>query len=443
MGGAPRSPWNTEVAIRSAQNPLHAMIRPSSLPVSTLVKTSTKEGGDNAQDGCCIYNRSFWSAFTANTLVAITLGLTYRYADFVAYLGGTELHLGWIVGVGMVGSVATRLWLGAGIDRHGPRIMWLASLALLTISSLAHLAIAKHDGVAIYLVRIAFSTALAGVWSASTTFVSARVAVPRMAEVIGMLGTSGFLGIMLGTQLGDWLCAGVNGNRGPIDRMFIAAGLFAAAAAPFAWLATQGYVRPADHARGPLLPVVRRHQTGMALVLGLVAGAAISLPATFLRAYAAEVHIVRIGLFFAVCAMVALISRVTARRLPQRLGLPRMIVFGFAAMAAAQLTFIPVSKEWHLIVPGLLAGLAQAILYPTIVTASSSPFPSRYRGLATTLILAAFDLGQVVGAPAAGAVLHYSQALGLPSYPSMFVAMAAALVLTGAWYAVWCARPRS
>ncbi len=419
------------------------MIRSLTSLGSTPVKSDAEEGDGNTQDACRIYNRSFWSAFTANTLVAITLGLTYRYADFVAYLGGTELHLGWIVGVGMVGSVATRLWLGAGIDRHGPRIMWLGSLALLTISSLAHLAIGQYDGVAIYLVRIAFSTALAGVWSASTTFVSARVAVPRMAEVIGMLGTSGFLGIMLGTQLGDWLAAGVHGNRGPIDRMFIAAGLFAAAAAPFAWLATRRHVRPADRARGPLLAVVWRYQTGMALVLGLVAGAAISLPATFLRAYAADRHLVRIGLFFAVCAMVALITRVAARRLPERLGLPRMIVLGFMAMAVAQLAFIPVGKEWHLVVPGVLAGLAQAILYPTIVTASSGPFPSRYRGLATTLILAAFDLGQVVGAPAAGAVLHYSQALGWPSYPSMFAGMAAALVLTGVWYAVWCARPGS
>ena len=40
--------------------------------------------------------------------------LLYRYADFVRLLGGTEFHLGWIVGVGMVGSIFMRLALGRG-----------------------------------------------------------------------------------------------------------------------------------------------------------------------------------------------------------------------------------------------------------------------------------------------------------------------------------------
>jgi hypothetical protein len=76
------------------------------------------------------------------------------------------------------------------------------------------------------------------------------------------------------------------------------------------------------------------------------------------------------------------------------------------------------------------------VLFPAVMAAGSVAFPSRHRGLATVLVLAMCDLGQLVGAPAAGAVLNYSQLAGLPPYPTMFLAMAGVLAASGGWYAV-------
>lgn len=388
------------------------------------------------EPGCSLYDRSFWLAHAANTLVAVAAGLNYRYADFVAFLGGSELHLGWIVGVGMVGSVLVRLGFAPGIDRHGPRRVWVLALALLAASSAAHLAIDRYDGVGIYVARMAFCTALAGVWSASTTFVSSRGPTVRMAELIGMLGTSGFLGIMIGTQLGDWLCADLNGRREPVDRLFIASALLAVAAIPCVLLATRGQAPFRRPRRESLWTTVKQHQGVMALVLGVSAGAAVSLPATFLRTFAAELGIRQIGTFFTVCAVVAMASRLGARRVPERLGLARMIVVGYALLAMAQFLYLPVRCEWHLVLPGAVVGIAQAILFPTIVAESSMPYPPQYRGVAMTLILAALDVGQMIGAPAAGAILHGSQALGLPGYPTLFVVTAAMLLAVASLYSM-------
>jgi hypothetical protein len=52
-------------------------------------------------------------------LISAAVAILYRYADFVTLLGGSEFHLGWIVGVGMVGSLSVRLALGSWIDHHG------------------------------------------------------------------------------------------------------------------------------------------------------------------------------------------------------------------------------------------------------------------------------------------------------------------------------------
>ena len=82
------------------------------------------------------------------------VAVLYRYADFVTLLGGTEFHLGWIVGVGMVGSLAMRMVLGSWIDRYGAGLLWLGSTLLFVVTCFAHLAVASHTGVAIYLLRI-------------------------------------------------------------------------------------------------------------------------------------------------------------------------------------------------------------------------------------------------------------------------------------------------
>jgi MFS family permease len=374
-------------------------------------------------------------AYLNNTLVCVAWALLYRYADFITLLGGTELHLGWVVGVGWIGSVSMRFSLGSRIDQHGPRRIWLGSLILFTISCFAHLAVTRCDGPAIYLLRILLCTATAGVFGASTMFVTGRVSGPRLAELIGMLGTSGFLGMMIGTHLGDLLCGSTPSHDGAM-RMFLVAGLIGSAAIPFAWMATRGLRPPAPRRSLPITWLVTRYHPGMILVVGIVTGAALTLPATFLRTYAADLEIPRIGLFFTVAAITALCTRLVIRRLPERFGLAPLILLGLGAMVLAQLLFLTVRAEWQLIVPGLAHGVAQAILYPLITAAGSSTFPGRHRGLGTTVMLATLDVGQLVGAPAAGLILHGSEALGLASYPTLFTAMAAMLVLAAVSYGI-------
>jgi len=378
----------------------------------------------------------FWRAYLANTAVMMAIALLYRYADFVTQLGGTEWHLGWIVGVGTVGSLLVRLFLGTAIDRYGPRRVWLGSLAVFAASCFAHLAVADYNGPAIYLLRIAFCSALAGIMGSAMTFVSGRAPVVRMAEMIGMLGTSGFLGIVLGTQLGDLLLGTPTIDRWQVDLMFLVAGMLGLCAVPFVWGATRNELRPARRRRPPLGWILRRYFPGMALLVGVAMGVGITLPQTFLRPYAAQLDIPRIGLFFGVYAPAAIVTRVVTRRLPERLGLPPMILLGLAALIAGFLLLVPVHSEWTFVVPAIVCGMGHAILVPSTLAAGCRAFPSRHRGLGMTLMMATFDVGNLVGAPAAGAIVHFSGQLGLPGYPTMFVAVAAVLGLVGVVYRV-------
>ena len=382
------------------------------------------------------YGRPFWYAYSANTSVMIAVALLYRYADFVTVLGGNELHLGWIVGIGMVGSLAARVFLGWAIDHYGARRVWLAALLLLCFGCLGHLLVNSYRGPMIYVLRIGFCCSLAGIFGASMTFISGRAPTARMAEMLGMLGTSGFVGMVIGTQIGDMLCGTTTITRGQIDWMFLIAAGFGGSAFVFAWFATWGQAAPQPRRRPPLFWLLRRYQPGTVLLVSAAMGMGIGLPGTFLRTYAAELGISQIGLFFAVYAPTAIITRLLTRRLPERFGLRPMILAGMALMALSQLLFLVVQNEWQLIVPGLGYGASHAIMFPSAIALGSTAFPNRYRGLGTTLMLAAFDLGQLVGTPIAGWIVDRGDSVGLPGYPIMFCSVAVMFIVVAVVFVI-------
>ncbi len=383
------------------------------------------------------YGPVFWLAYVSNSMFCVALALLYRYADFVTALGGTEFHLGWIVGVGMVGSLAMRLFLGSGIDRRGPRLIWLGSLTTFATVCFLHLAVNRYDGPEIYLLRIVFSSAVAGVFGASMTFISGRVPPARIAEMLGMLGTSGFMGMIVGSQIGDLLCGTQELTRWQIDRLFVVAGAVGLAGACFAWLAVRRLSPPPRRrAPPPLRWLLWRYQPGTILVVAVAAGAGLGMPQTFLRTYAAELSVPRIGLFFTAYSATAVVTRIVTRRWAERIGLTPMVLLGLGILSGSQLLFIGVRTEWMFVIPAVSYGLGHAILFPTMVATASQSFPGRYRGLGTMVALGAFDFGMLLGAPATGALLQYAGAVGLPRYPAMFRAMSAMFGLVGLFYAL-------
>jgi len=382
------------------------------------------------------YDRPFWLACTSNFLLMVANAVLFRYADFVTLLGGNEFHLGWIVGIGMIGSLFSRLALGSYIDRVGSRPLWLMATALFVVDCFAHLAVTSCTGIAIYLLRILFCSAIAGVYGASMTFITARAPVNRMAEVVAMLGVAGFLGTVVGSILGDILLGSIAIDRAHVMLMFVTAGLTGAASFPLAWAASRHERRPASTAHQPVWKVLRQHYSGMVLVVSMAMGMGLTLPNTFLRTYAADLHIPRIGLFFFIYAVAAIVTRMLARQWYARFGSRRIILGAFLGLVAGQVLFLTVDAEWMLLLPAIGFGATHAMVFPAVVAAGSVSFPSKHRGLATLLVLAAWDIGQLLGAPLAGAVLNYSQSAGLPPYPTMFLTIAALLGLTGIWYAL-------
>jgi MFS family permease len=380
-----------------------------------------------------VYGTTFWLCYLSNGALTAAAALLYRYADFVSLFGGGEFELGWIVGVGMTGSLAMRWWLGAGIDRLGPRRVWLASQALFAAVVAAHVLVTTIHGPAVYALRILYCVAVAGVFGSSITFISRTVPAWRMAEVLGTLGTSGFIGMAVGPVLGDLIAGGIESatlaeQSAAMRQMFLlSAGLGVVALAAAAW-ATRHAVKPVRRRRPHTLWLVRRYHPGALLAVGFAMGILITLPSTFLRPYLAELGIREMKLFFLVYAPTAFFARLATRRMSAEFGVRPLILAGLGLAIASVFAYLAVDRYAMLALPAVFAGFSHALLFPTLMAGGAMAFPDRHRGLATTLMLASMDVGTLIGSPLVGGTVTLAAAGGVPAYPAAFGVVVAVLL---------------
>lgn len=382
------------------------------------------------------FGRPFWFSYAANLSMMVSVSLLFVYAEFIKSIGGKEWNVGWIVGIGMVGGILMRFAQGVGIDRFGPRRVWICSNIGYVSCCLLHLAVTRVDTPWIYFLRIAYQSSLAGIFGASISYVSGRAPIARMAEVIGTLGTSGFIGMMAGTALGRAIMGTGAATRQHIDLVFLAAAALGTVSFFCTLGATRGYVPRKLSRRGPpLWWLIRRYNPGMILLMSVATGIGLNLPTVFLATYMEELHLADgLMVFFNLYPPVAFVARVSMRRVPDRLGIRPMLALGIAALVVGLWSLIPVREWWHLVVPALFIGVAHASLFPAVVAGGSGAFPGRWRGTGTTLVLAMFDVGTLVGAPLAGAILTITRGETGPNYAAMFGIVGLLIMLAGVVY---------
>lgn len=383
-----------------------------------------------------IYDRAFWYTYVANTAFTLATALMYRYADFVLHLGGTEWNVGLIVGVGMIGSLSMRFFQGFGIDHFGPRRIWLWSNLGFVFFLAAHLLIQDARGPAIFLLRIGYATCVAGVFGASITSISRKLPLAHAAEAIGMLGTSGFIGMGFGPMLGDVFCGHEPITRWDLNSLFFVAAALGLVSLGCAELATRHETRPKRRRRPPMLRLLLRYHPGSVMLMSIVLGVGLVIPTTFLPTYIEQYGLERTGMFFLAYSATAFLARIATRNFPHTIGVRPMIFLGLASLVLSLLLYLPVQTQWGLLVPGVFAGIAHAVLFPSVTAQGSTAFPDRYRGLGTTLMLAMLDFGMFIGNPLVGRMVEFNKSAGWPPYSTTFVVLAIGVTLSGIVYAL-------
>lgn len=385
---------------------------------------------------------SFWMVYVAHFGMTLATTMFYRYADFVTLLGGTLYDLGWIVGLATCGGLLMRVVQAVWSDAVGPKPIWHLACVALALSCAAHIFVPIGAIWLLYHIRFAFTAAVNGFFGSSITYMSGRAHPSRMAEVIGNLGTAGFIGMIVGPFVLDTILQHWGVTRDGMQVSMAVAAVSATLGTIASIWGTRGDGGWTRRRHPPVLAVIRRYQPGAVLLVAAATGFGLGLPQTFMPPYLEERGLTGIAVFFAIYPAVAFVTRLSIRRFPERYGVRPMIVVGMACLIVNSLSYLIVSQMWHVVLPAATLGAAHAILFPSVMAAATQSYPTPFRGVGMALALAAFDMGSVIGMPAAGTLLRWADEADWPRYPTLFLSTTAVLAVLMIVYVIVPPRAR-
>lgn len=383
-----------------------------------------------------IYNRVFWLAYAANVSLVMANALTFRFAEFVAFLGGSERISGTIVSAGICGALLGRLMLGQAIDRYGVRLLWIVAAALFTAGNVMFLFCSELSWM-IYAARVCFALGLSAMFTCSIVHIQNQVPANRRTEIIASLGSSGFIGMIAGAQLGDWILNTIGSRESQFLALFGGAAslgvLYVAVVVYLTW--GDGHDRP--HETPAVHRLMFRYWPGWVMLVAVMMGIGFAVITVFLTRFATHHGLRGIGTFFTGYAGSAFIFRLSTRQWGETVGRHRMIVMGLCGHWLGHWMLPFVTSEWHFILPSIACGWGHALLFPAVISRGSGAFPIRYRGSGTTLVLGFFDIGSAISAPILGGIIDYFDGAG---FPQMFFTSGSCALVIAIVYALTAAR---
>jgi MFS family permease len=386
------------------------------------------------------YDGGFWLAYVANVLLVCANSLTFRFAEFIASRGGSEELSGEIVRAGLIAAILMRFGLGRAIDRYGPRLVWLLS-ALAFAGGAAGFLFAERISLLIWGARLAYQVGLAGMFSCSIVHIQNQVAPHRRTEIIGSLGSSGFVGTIIGTQVSDLIFRVLPEGDARFHAMFggtLLLGLLHTAV-------VVRLTRDDRHDRPEVTPgpirLLFRYWPGPIVLVAVAMGTSFAVTTVFLTRYATTTGLGGIGLFFLPYSITAFGCRWFLRDWGTTFGRHKMVLWGLAGLFVGQLLFLIVTSDWLFLLPAIVSGFGHSLLFPAVVSIGAGRFPVQYRGSGTTLVLGFTELGTAVAAPLLGMLIDRGNSDGgTDGFSWMFLAAGAVSGLVGLFYAATAAR---
>lgn len=406
------------------------------MPESSSDNLAPEDCSTNASN---VYDRVFWLCYAGNLLMVTANAMTFRFADLVRFLGGTETTTGEIVQVGMLGALFSRIFLGRALDRYGTRVVWCISTAMF-VTSCVVFAWCRDVSWPLFAARIAFAAGVAGMSTAAILHVQNQVPRARRTEVVGNFGSSGFIGMVLGSQLGDLIFAVTAENHSRFYILFGLAALMTVGHGVLAVMITRGDAHTRPHETPWPHRLVIRFWPGPIVAVALMMGVSFTVTTVFLSRMVAERGLGGIGTFFLGYCISAFIFRVASSTWAARLGRHRLLLVGLAGHATGHLMLSQVTSQWQLIIPALTCGFGHALLFPSVVSLGTETFPREYRGTGTTIILGFTEIGVAISAPLLGWIIDTCRASGFADpFSAMYYASATSACCVAACYA-WSTR---
>lgn len=341
------------------------------------------------------WNRDFLMALVGYFFLFMAVSLFFLLPVVLERFGPRQSRIGLIMGIHSVVAIAIRPLFGRVIDvRGGRRIAILGLLVLLFATPFFHLV---RDAGGLPLLLRALTGLGWGISMTATIAVCSDLApVERLALSMGVIGIAG----LVANALGPLLAEEVIRRFGP-GWLYNASVAFLVAAL-VCLLATREIVKPERDGQGGGLRVLKAVPWVLAAVVsampvfhGAIRGAMIY----FIAVFGHSVGIGRVGPFFLVFSLAAILTRFGMGDLSDRLGRKKVILPAALIIVGNLFLIAQVRSFPLLIVTGFIGGLGQGLIFPALSTYIIDFLGRENKGLAISLYLSLFDVGMGIGSP--------------------------------------------
>jgi MFS family permease len=352
----------------------------------------TKERGPS------FWNRDFLLALAGYFFLFMSVSLFFLYPVVLEKFGPHQGRIGLIMGVHSVVAIAIRPFFGRMIDVRGGRRFALLGLFILIVG-VPFFHFVDDAGWLPFLLR-----ALSGLgWGISMTATIAMCSdlapVDRLAKSMGIIGVAGLVANALGPLLAEELI-----REGGAGRLINVSWLFLLASAA-CLLAAREIVRPDGGVPAGGMSALKLVPWALAAVVasipvfhGAIRGAMIY----FIAVFGNSIGIARVGPFFLVFSIAAILTRFRLGDLSDRYG-RKTIILPAALIIAGNLFVIAQVRSFPLLlVTGFIGGLGQGLIFPALSTYIIDFLGRQNKGLAISLYSSLFDVGMGLGSPLFG-----------------------------------------
>jgi MFS family permease len=345
--------------------------------------------------GPSFWNRDFLLALAGYFFLYMAFSLFFLFPVVLEAFGPSQGRIGLIMGVHSVVAIAVRPLFGRLIDVRGGRRIALLGLFLF-ILAVPFFHFVDDAGWLPFLLRALTGLGWGISMTASITMSSDLAPADRLARSMGVIGIAGLVANALGPLLAEELI-----REGGAGRLYNASLLFLLAAFGCIAAAREGVkAGGVDSPRG--MRALRLVPWALAVIVGAVPvfhGAVRGAMIYFVAVFGHSIGIARVGPFFLVFSLAAILTRFRLSDLSDRFGrktviLPAALIIAFNLFVLAQVRSLPL-----LLVTGFVGGLGQGLIFPALSTYLIDFLGRENKGLAISLYTSLFDVGMGLGAP--------------------------------------------
>ena len=345
-----------------------------------------------------IWNRNYTLVFLCNILTAFSFHiLTPTIPKYVLALGGGVELAGFAATAFSITAILTRPFVGYYINIKRKKVILTAALVIVACSILGYALSGSVE--MILLFRLLHGVGWGMVTTANSTVLVASIGEDQIGRGIGLFGIASSLASVFAPNLGLQLIQGV-GYRW----MFMISFALAAAGCLMSLGVDENAMRKsqAPHGKLNVLEHLFAREAVVPAVVILCVGAGMASITNFIAIYAESLSVSGIGYYFTVAGAVMLVMRPLFGRLSDS-RFSRTIVF--VSLAGFSLVFLTLGLARTLpvfLVAAVLYGTFYGALCPILQTWCVKAVDVSKSGTANSTYYTALDIGQALGASAAG-----------------------------------------